>query len=210
MGLPRIPDEIYENRCKYCWHFVKNKENREIKEYEIFLHGDRKPCPCKIQLIAQYRYQICDNGEYKYIPYEDGECRSFSPNYGYPMCYSCEHFDRFSKEHSRKKDVPLSKRKRVALGNTYGNESRERGFLICSNWECAKHSRDYALKNAAEGRIPRMFDSKTFKLLSPIEESRAAEEWLEIEKKHIAEINKKAKKEELDKRTDKNGQLSLF
>ncbi len=207
MGLPKIPDDIYEKRCKYCKFFTVGQENRELRSNEVF---SNKPKVCRIQGIARYCYQTREkDGTCIEHPYEDGECRSFNPNYGYPVCYHCKYYNHFREDgNCCSKNVPMSKRRSPAIVGP--SKYNEFDYLVCDNWTCSTTFQSSAIRLAAEGRLPRVFDSKTFKLLSPIEESRAAAEWLEIEKKHFAETEKKAKEEQLAKRTDENGQLSLF
>ncbi len=217
MGLPKIPDAIYENRCRYCWHFLKNGENREIQSHEIWLPEYTFPGPCKIQSIAGYKYQVRNNGDCEYFPYEDGECRSFVPAYGYPMCEYCEHHNHFHEDTYCLKEIPLEQRRVVALGNTYGREVYKVGFMICDNWKLSQFWRKDALEKIADGRLPKLMNPETFMLLKPAEENEAAEKWLKIEAERREELEKEAaeekarkEKEELDRMTDRNGQMKLF
>jgi hypothetical protein len=217
MCLPKIPDEIYENRCRYCGHFLKDGENREIKSHEIWLPESRFPGPCKIQAIAKYKYQIRNNGLYEYLTYEDGECRSFTPKFGYPMCEYCEHHNHFHEDTYCLKETPFDQRRVVALGNTYGREVYKVGFMICDCWKLRSTVRDTALKYIADGKLPKLMNPETFMLLKPVEENEAAEKWLKIEADRKEELKRKTEeekarkeKEELDRMTDRKGQLKLF
>lgn len=215
MGLPKIPDAIYENRCRYCRFFLKDGENREIKTNEVWQHNF--PGSCKIQGIARYNYQIRNNGDYEKIPYEDGECRSFTPNYGYPMCEYCEYFNHFHKDAYCFKEIPFDKRRVVALGNTYGRDVYKAGFMICDKWKLSHTWRNGVLKSIADGNLPKLMDPETFMLLKPKGKNEAAEKWRKIESERREDLKRKAEeekvrkeKEALDRLTDRNGQMKLF
>lgn len=176
MCLPKIPDAIYENRCRYCSFFLKDGENREIKSNEVWRHNF--PGPCKIQGTADYMYSVWKNNEYEEHVYEDGECRSFTPRYGYPMCEYCEHHNHFHEDTYCLKEIPFEKRRVVALGNTYGRDVYKVGFMICDRWKLSSTFRDTALKHIADGKLPKLMNPETFMLLKPAEENEAAEKWL--------------------------------
>ena len=32
--MPKIPDDIFEKRCKYCIHYCRDGENRDFEDKE--------------------------------------------------------------------------------------------------------------------------------------------------------------------------------
>lgn len=208
MSLPKIPDDIYNNRCRYCRHFQKEYENKEVKR--PFSNRAEDQGSCRIQGVSRYYYQEHNENwtEFTYKVYEDGECRSFAPNFGYPVCESCEHFNHFKTDNYC---YGKPKNRRVAvIGNNYGAEVWNYAYMICDNWKMRMSNRRFVLESVALGRLPAMFDPETFELLKPTEENKAAEEWRKIQE----EINKRIEKENYDKeqaeKTDKDGQYKLF
>lgn len=208
--LPKIPDDIYNNRCKYCRHFIEGKENREIKDNEVN-RNNNNPCVCKIQSIAQYKYQEHDKEwrNFWYIPYDDGECRSFTPNFGYPVCYNCEYENSFMEESAYCTITPKN-RKVAVIGNNYGADYWNFAYMICDKWKMALCWRNNALENVARGKLPAAFDPNTFKLLKPAEENAAAEKWTVIVKEQKEKLQKEAELLAEEKKTDENGQYKLI
>lgn len=208
--LPKIPDDIYNNRCQYCIHFIEDKENREIQRHEIWRCSDN-PCPCKIQSIAQYKHQEHDEDwrEFWYVPYDDGECRSFTPLYGYPICYYCEYHNSFMKEQEYCTITPKNRRIAV-IGNQYGGEHWQYAYMICDKWKLDSSWRKRALEKVARGRLPAIFDPNTFKLLKPAKENKVAEKWAVIVKEQKEKLQKEAELLAEEKKTDENGQYKLL
>ncbi len=208
--LPKIPDDIYNNRCKYCRHFIEGKENREIKNNEIWRYNDN-PCVCNIQCIAQYKHQEHDDNwrEFWYVPYDDGECRSFTPSVGYPICNYCEYYNSFMNEQKYCTITPKNRRIAV-IGNQYGGEHWEYAYMICDKWKMDSIWQRNALEYVARGRLPAIFNPNTFKLLKPQEENTAAEKWAIIVKEQKEKIQKLAVAEAEAKKTDENGQYKLL
>lgn len=208
--LPKIPDDIYENRCKYCRHHIIGKENREIKPHEVYLCSNN-PCVCNIQSIARYNYQVHDERyeRYECVPYADGECRSFTPNMGFPICENCEYGNPFSKDTEYCLGKPKN-RKVAVVGMSYGAEYWKYAYMVCDNWKMSIVDRRGALERVAQGKLPPCFDPKTFKLLKPTETNKAAEQWekiIEVEKERLAQIE--AERIEKEK-TDENGQYKML
>ena len=208
MSLPKIPDDIFENRCRCCRHFIVGKENREIKDGEVW-RSSGNPSPCQIQAIAGYKFQVkLPDGRYVYKPYEDGECRSFAPVFGYPICRDCECFNPFMEEREYcTKSVPLEKRNVAALGNTYGHERYSRTFYICDKWKLNPTWKDRAITFVAEGRLPKAFDPDTLKLLKPVE-GIAFQKWQQIENEHKKKLAKEAEEKALN--IDDDGQIKII
>lgn len=208
MSLPKIPDEIFENRCRYCRHFIDGKTNREIEDVEVWRCSDN-PCPCHIQGIARYCYQVkLPDGRYEKLPYSDGECRSFAPVFGYPICRDCEYFNCFMEEREYCiNSIPLEKRKMAALGNTYGRKNFSRIFYVCAKWKLKDIWKESAIKLVAEGKLPKSFDPDTLKLLGPVN-GIAFEKWLRIETERRKELAKEAEEKAL--KVDDDGQIKIF
>lgn len=183
--LPKIPDMIYENRCRYCIHFQKDGENRDYKATEVF-SCFIKPS-CKILGVASYCYQIplIDGNRlagYTSVVYPDGECRSFTPHLTYPgICRSCQHHNFFAKEEGYCNGIKASDYKKVFIGNNHGSEAYESDFYTCSNWKIKESWKDLLLRDIAAGKVPNVIDSKTFKL---------------IEQKHSNQSKKPKRKEQ--------------
>ncbi|MEE0839055.1 MAG: hypothetical protein U0L72_00700 [Acutalibacteraceae bacterium] len=210
MSLPKIPDDIYENRCRYCMHHIPEKENREIKSKEVYRNLDN-PCVCKIQSIAQYKYQEHDKEwrDFWYVPYEDGECRSFTPNYGYPICHNCEYSNQFRRDSEYCTKEPKN-RKVAVIGNNYGTEYWKFAYMICDKWKMDSLGRHKALERVAEGKLPQCFDPETYKLLNPTQENKAAERWSRIIKEHKEQAEKAEQERKEKEQTDDNGQYKMF
>ena len=208
--LPKIPDDIYDNRCRYCMHFIEGKVNREMTENESYRNCDN-PCACKIHSIAQYKYQEHDKDyrNFWYIPYDDGECRSFTPVYGYPVCHYCEYVNMFMKESEYCSTTPKN-RKRAVIGNCYGTEYWNFAYMICDKWKMCSMGRNDALERVARGRLPAVFDPDTYKLLSPAKANKTAEKWAAIINEQKEKLQKKAEILAEEKKTDENGQYKLI
>lgn len=208
MPLPKIPDDIYENRCRYCFHFCKEGENRDFKDNEVYSYQIKHSCD--ILGVARYFYQVRhDNGtfwgEVENIAYSDGECRSFSPMLSYPgICNSCRYHNPFVKGYCT---IEKGKDYRIAfIANDHGSESYGSGYYTCSNWKMSENAKYYYLKDIVAEKVPPIIDTKTFKLIAdPCKLTEAVKEWAEIRDKQLAEIEaSKPPKEEYFR------QLSLF
>ena len=200
--LPKIPDEIYNNRCRYCTHFCKEAENRDFKSEECYRYDVKKPC--QIQEIASYKYQVRHDdgtfrGSYEYIVYKDGECRSFAPLLSYPgICRSCAHYNSFFRDFCNKADKKKNYRQAV-IGNTYGGEAYESGYFTCDNWVISERAKGYIAQDLPRERVPLIFDPKTYKLLTPLEISEKNAEWAKIQVDLVAK-RKTAEEEERRKK----------
>lgn len=164
---PKIPDEIYENRCKYCVHFVRDGENRDFEAREAYLHSTNPSC--RIFTIAGYKYQIplMESNRFaghENVPFFDGECRTFAPRLAYPgICQSCAYHNCFVK------GCPTEKRgddyRRAFIANDHGSEEYASNFYTCSNWKIKDTFKDLLLEDIANGRAPNVIDLETFKLI---------------------------------------------
>ena len=208
-NLPKIPDKIYENRCKYCVHFCRDGENREYEPKDIFSYSIKHSC--RILAIAKYCYQKrIENGtlfgDYEYIVYDDGECRSFTPHLSYPgICQSCEYHNCFTDGYCY---IEKGSDYRIAfMANTHGDESYASNFYTCSKWKMKSHVKKYFLDDIVLGKVPPIIDIETFKLVEPQRLSETAKVWLDMQKKKLAEMEEEKKVKE---EPPKERQLSLW
>ena len=208
--LPAIPIDIFENRCKYCMHFIEGIENREIKQNEVYRNIDN-PCVCKIQSIAGYKYQEHNKDwtEFWYVPYADGECRTFAPNFGYPICKYCEYFAPFNKESEYCRTEPKN-RKTAVIGRCYDAEFWKYAFMVCDKWKMHEIGKKHALERVAKGKLPQCFSPVTFKLLKSTQENKVAEKWKEIIEKQKTEMLRAEAEQKEKEKTDDNGQYKMF
>lgn len=210
MIRPRIPDDIYNNRCRYCLHFCAEGENRDFEPREVL--SPRIRSSCNILGVSSYGVQRKNetNGEYYYKVYEDGECRSFAPRWTHPgICHSCRHHNTF-REDTNYCMLPIEaqKNRRIAvILNDYGSDAHRSSGDVCDKWEYRSHIKDRAVDEAAKGLIPAIFDPKTFKLLNCQTMSQAAIEWAKIAE---IERRKTEEKKRIDLLKSEPEQISLF
>lgn len=203
MPTPKIPDDIYESRCKYCTYFCPEGENRVFQDNEVYSYSIKHSC--KILSIAGYSYQVW-NDEGKVIDeiaYDDGECRSFLPWYSYPgICASCAYHNHFV-EGCCTNSKRGSDYHPAFIARQYG-EKAEYLFYTCSKWKMNDRMKDYYLHAIVLGRVPPILD-ENFELVSPQKASEAALKWAQFREEELAKIEKaKPPKEEFGR------QLSLF
>ena len=203
MPTPKIPDEIYENRCKYCRHFCQDGENRVFQDNEVYSYSVKKSCG--IISIAGYSYQVWD-GECRVVDevvYDDGECRTFAPWYAYPgICASCAYHNSFVEgcctNNNRGSDF-----RPVFIGQQYG-EKNPYEYHTCSKWKMNERLKEHYLRAIVLGRVPPILD-ENFRLVSPQKASEAALRWAQFREEELAKTEKeKPPKEEFGR------QLSLF
>lgn len=213
MIYPKIPDEIYENRCRYCFHFCKDGENRDFDQKEEYSYSAK--LPCRIHSIAGYSHQErvedgTPRGSYEKIVYTDGECRSFVPHLSYPgICKSCTYHNCFIEGYCT--TIKGDDYRRAFLVNGYGNKAYESDFYTCSKWKISERAKDYFLSDMVLERVPLIIDPKTFKLIAPHKISDAAKEWAVIRDKKMAEVEQKSKEQETIKKSNVEiEQMSLF
>ena len=183
--VPKIPSDIYENRCRYCRHFCQDGENRDYDSRELFSYNVK--LPCRVFGISGHCYQINADGVNR--PYEDGECRSFEPNTSFPgICNSCKYFNHFVDGfcvREKAEDYRYAVR-----GNTHGNEVYERRFWTCKNWAISDFSKDCYLRDVVDGLAPPILDPRTFKIVSPHKGVEVETHWAELRSEKLAEIER--------------------
>ena len=192
----KIPDDVFETRCRYCRH-RQTEENREIPDKYVFFAPKHKEMPCGIMGISQHNKV-------------KGECLSFLPNYIFGICSTCQHNNMFMKNYCRLEKQPNKRQLFVAssVGDAITPEyySKHR-VSTCDNYEVEAWMIPFMKKEAAEGRIPRNFNPETMQAIGADNESVSAEAWAEIER-----MQQETKKlvEKTNQYVSEPEQLSLF
>lgn len=199
----KIPDDVFESRCRYCMHGRPEGGNQDIPEEWIYTQFHRKDLSCKIFGICG-----CDR-----IP---GECTSFAPNFIFGICYTCEHNNSFHEGFCTRKEQPNKRQIFIGNGGLGGayqpNYWTEHVLSTCDAYRPSSYWMDTMKKQAAEGKIPRNFDPETMKAIGPAMNNDTAQRWVEIDRQRAAENEAKRKAEEERRLAiDPNaGQLSIF
>ena len=107
----QIPDDVWETRCKWCVHRVK-EENRKIPASVVFINWYREHViPCRIMSLAKMNERL-------------GECMSFEPGLNMKgICYTCEHDNMFHDGFCTKEGH--AEQRRVCWGNNYGEDEKK-------------------------------------------------------------------------------------
>lgn len=142
MSRPSIPDNIYNNRCRYCMHFTGLPNTTgELSTGQLF--SCKPSTPCNIISIAKYCEQKIINYHPVSCTYEvhDNECFSFTPNYGYPgICDSCRYSNHFfdKSDYCRLPKEEITDRHPLLIGCTYSQRKTDYwtyAYHTCSKWQ---------------------------------------------------------------------------
>lgn len=196
----RIPDEIWEERCRWCVH-RQTEKNRSVVRWETSTSRQdvSASVPCRILSIAGYDR----------IP---GECVSFAPHDIYGLCMTCAHDRMF---HRKEGFCELDERpnyRQVYLGIGYQNPEywgRHR-LSTCDNYCPNSIHFDGMRRDAAEGKIPQNFDPETMEPVRETERNETAEKWARIrEKQEIEDTRKRAEAEMMREQleAERSGQI---
>lgn len=153
----KIPDDIFLNRCRWCFHHVPGSENNEINEARLCRPNNG--APCKIMAVANYSRT-------------PGECMSFFPNSIYGICWTCRHNNAFVDGYCTSLQQP--NKRQVFRGSDFSGSSSQPNYWdthilsTCDNYKPDPRDYDFLRRDAAEGRAPRNFDPDT---MQPIKEN---------------------------------------
>lgn len=121
-----IPADVWERRCKYCVHRMKNVENIPVPVAWLGSYRYDKYIPCRILSIVHMD--------------RPGECGSFRPEYNVSgVCGSCKHNRQFADGFCSKADH--AEQKRVYYSGDYGGDERNRDYwgrhvqCVCADYE---------------------------------------------------------------------------
>ena len=120
----RIPDDIWNTRCRFCIH-RHGAENIPVPKSEVHRPYLEKVIPCRIMAISHPGAQIT------------GECMSFSPVDVYGICGTCKHDNLFCEGWCMKEDH--GEERRVFYGKTYNNDKPDywgrHRLSVCDDYE---------------------------------------------------------------------------
>ena len=196
----RIPDDVYSDRCRFCHHGRLGAENKEIPDDKLFVYVWTKDAPCGIIGISK-----CDK-----VP---GECLSFTPNPMYGICQYCEFNNSFHDGYCTFPSGPVNKR-RVFLGwggGGYQNDYwGEHALFTCDRYRVCEYWKDIIMREVLRGHSPAIFNPDTWEPLDKLEETRAAQQWAQLQAKERAEEAAISVQKTILHSDGSMGQISLF
>lgn len=175
----KIPDDVFETRCRYCFHGRPQNENAEIPDGKIYSSSYHDKLPCNILSVSQ-----CEK-----VP---GECLSFHPNWAFGICQTCEWSNQFHEGFCLLTIGPQNKRV-VFICNTFGDSSGywEHTCCTCDRYKVRDSLKDIIMREVLRGRSPASFNPDTWEPLESIEGSLMAKRWqIMQEEARIAEEEK--------------------
>lgn len=120
----RIPDEIWNTRCRVCVQ-KRGAKNIPIPKSDVHKPYIDEIIPCRVMAIAHPGAQI------------PGECMSFSPANVYGICATCKHNNIFSDGFCMKDEH--GEERRVYYGITYNNDKPDywgrHRLSVCDDYE---------------------------------------------------------------------------
>lgn len=122
----RIPDDVFETRCRVCIH--KNaEENIPIPIWAVHKQQYAEIIPCRIMAICRPNDR-------------PGECMSFAPHMStYGICETCRYNNIFHEGFCMKADH--AEQRRVYWGQDYGGDARRMDYYgrhrlsVCDDYE---------------------------------------------------------------------------
>lgn len=197
----KIPDDVFETRCRYCFHGQPHNGNVDVPESKIFLGSYCEDRPCKIFGIAKFSK----------VP---GECLSFSPRLYFGICHYCAHNNSFVDGFCTLSQQPNKRQLFLGhggLGGAYQPDYwQQHSLSTCDNYKVSHFWLDLIVQAVTDGRSPANFDPIT---LEPIEKSSRnfiAEEWQEIRAKAQADREAATQKQTAEHPDPDGGQFKLF
>lgn len=187
----KIPDDVFETRCRWCWHRQPGTDNQDWPQERVFSQYWSRQQPCKI-------FGLCKPLD---VP---GECLTFTPHpfSHYGICLSCAYTNSFRDGYCTRPGGPLNKRQ-IYLGEEYHSDYfRVHGLSTCDLYAANPNFYDLMRRDAAAGLVPQIFDPETMQPIGPTEYNDAAEKWRKIEDEKrrqdaAAEVARQQKEEEL-------------
>ena len=196
----KIPDDVYLSRCRNCHHGRQGVENRDIPNDKLFTHFWTKDAPCKIIGICG-----CD----KVL----GECLSFTPRPMFGICQYCEFNNPFHDGYCTFPSGPINKR-RVFLGwggGGYKNDYwGEHALFTCDHYQVCEYWKDIIMREVLGGRSPANFDPDSWEPLDKLEETRAAQQWAQLQAQERAKEVATSMQKTILQSDGSMGQISLF
>lgn len=193
-----IPDEVFENRCRWCHHGRTENGNPGIPQERIFDVRWQDKLPCEIMGIER-----ADK-----VP---GECLSFHQNFIYGICGTCKFSNQFHESFCTHYSGPQNKRI-VFLGTDYTrNGYWQHTRSTCDHYTVNPRLKDWIMRDVLRGKSPANFDPDTWEPLERIEGSPAAAQWQKL--KEEAQQKEEQKKQAVQKAAVpelKEEQMSLF
>ncbi len=200
----KIPDDIFENRCRYCKFGIPEHNNQVVPENILFSYQSEGIKSCQIFAIAQY-------GK---IP---GECLDFSPRAYFGICQTCAYSSSFCDGFCRRDEQPNKRQLFLGYGGC-GNAPnpdywQNHCLSTCDNYKVSAMHEKWIIEAVTKGRSPANFDPITMKAIEPARENAVVAEWAELQAA-AAEKDRKAAAERMAKRNELLGvdpdQMSMF
>lgn len=167
----KIPDQIFETRCRWCIHGNPEAGNKEIPARWVFAPVHRGDLSCKIMGVSRPG-RIAE-----------GECERFAPHVMFGLCDSC----RFNSMFNEPTFCALDDRKNyrpVYLGICYGDHRKAydvHRLCTCDYYKASPYWADIMRRHAAAGKIPRNFDPETMEPIGEMERNLVAEKWTKMD-----------------------------
>lgn len=191
----KIPDDVFQTRCRYCIHGRPGKENKEIPDDKLFLNFWTEQAPCRILGISQ-----CDKVQ--------GECLSFHPRKMFGICQFCAFTTSFADGYCRFPKGPMNKR-RVFLGHCGSEYYTEHALFTCDRYQAHPWCKESIMKNTLAGLAPANFDPDTWEAIERIEGTAAEKQWETLKAKRQATL-KEAESKAKTNAAEAPEQVSLF
>lgn len=179
MADKKIPDDVFENRCRWCHHGRVENGNNAIPEDHLFSARYHSILPCNIMGISQ-----CDK-----IP---GECLSFSVFWMFGICGTCYYNNSFHDGFCTRADGPENKRV-VFLGSNYASDGYWTHYRsTCDKYKVEHSMKDRIMRNVLAGKAPANFDPDTWEPLEEMAGTPQAAEWERLQEQARVEREKAA------------------
>ena len=200
----KIPDNVFETRCRWCIHGRPENENREVPDEQRFSSRYHDTFPCGILGISQANK----------VP---GECMSFHPNWIFGICGTCMWSNQFHDGFCTRPSGPENKRV-VFLGREFIPDDYWTHYRsTCDRYKVRESVKELIMRDVLRGRSPANFDPITWEPLTQIEGTPAAEQWkkMQEEARRAAEEVQRAAEEAKQEARDAmqepaEDQFSLF